>query len=80
MELNHPALIQLDTVSENCFFYISPMYEFSHSQGQEPTLAHQVDRCAVPKAANTALRGETVSEQLPAASAQAAAVLPQARC
>jgi len=32
MELNHPAQIQLDTVSENCFFYISPMYEFSHSQ------------------------------------------------
>ena len=33
MELNHPPQIQLDTVSENCFFYISPMYEFSHSQG-----------------------------------------------
>src|SRR5262249_17800926 len=26
LELNHPAQIQLDTVSENCFFYISPMY------------------------------------------------------
>src|SRR5262249_34908821 len=35
VELNHPAQIQLDTVSENCFFYISPMYEFSHSQGQK---------------------------------------------
>src|SRR5262249_816834 len=34
MELSHQAQIQLDSVSENCFFYISPMYEFSHSQGQ----------------------------------------------
>jgi hypothetical protein len=23
-----------DTLRENCIFYISPMYEFSHSQGQ----------------------------------------------
>jgi hypothetical protein len=33
MKLNHPAQIRLDTVLENCIFYISPMYEFSHSLG-----------------------------------------------
>jgi len=31
MKLNHPEQIQFDTVLENCFFYISSMYEFSHS-------------------------------------------------
>jgi hypothetical protein len=31
MKLNHPAQIRLDTVLKNCIFYISPMYEFSHS-------------------------------------------------
>jgi hypothetical protein len=35
MKLNHPAQIRLDTVLENCIFYISPMYEFSHSLGQK---------------------------------------------
>src|SRR5262249_15179093 len=79
-ESNLTAHASRDLELENCIFYILQMYEFSHNLGQEPTLAHQVDGCAVPKAANTALRGETVSEQLPAASAQAAAVLPQARC
>ena len=39
MKLNHPAQIRLDTVLENCIFYISPMYEFSHGLGQKPTLA-----------------------------------------
>src|SRR5262249_48355023 len=34
MELNHPTQIQLDTRVGELFFYISPMYEFSHSQGQ----------------------------------------------
>ena len=34
LELNHPTQIQLDTVSENCFFYISPMYEFSQPGSQ----------------------------------------------
>jgi len=31
MKLNHPEQIQFDTVLENCFFYVSSMYEFSHS-------------------------------------------------
>jgi hypothetical protein len=35
MKLNHPTQIRLDTVLENCAFYISTMYEFSHSLGKE---------------------------------------------
>ena len=35
MTLNHAAQIRLDTVFENCIFYISSMYEFLHSQGQK---------------------------------------------
>jgi hypothetical protein len=35
MKLNHPAQIRLDTVLENCIFYVLPMYEFSHSLGQK---------------------------------------------
>jgi hypothetical protein len=35
MKLNHPAQIRRDTVLENCIFYISPMYEFLYSQGQD---------------------------------------------
>src|SRR5262249_1095200 len=31
---NHAARMRPDAVLENCIFYISPMYEFSHSQGQ----------------------------------------------
>src|SRR5262249_7378516 len=33
MKLNLSAQIRLDTVSENCIFYISTTYEFSHGQG-----------------------------------------------
>ena len=36
-ELNRAALIWANTAPENCIFYISPMYEFSHSQGQQLT-------------------------------------------
>jgi len=34
MESNRAACTMLDTLSENCIFYISPMYEFSHRLGQ----------------------------------------------
>ena len=34
MKPNHPAHIRLNTVLENCIFYISTMYEFSHRVGQ----------------------------------------------
>ena len=34
-ELNHAAHIRFDAVLENRIFHISPMYEFSHSQGQK---------------------------------------------
>src|SRR5437899_8022448 len=33
MKLNHTAQIRLDTLLENCIFYISAMYEFSHDLG-----------------------------------------------
>ena len=35
-ESNHAASMRPDAVLENCIFYISPMYEFSHSQGHIP--------------------------------------------
>jgi len=38
MKINHLARIRLDTVLENCIFYISTMYEFSHNQDPEQTL------------------------------------------
>src|SRR5216110_1117802 len=34
MESNDAARAMFDTFLENCNFYISPMYEFLHSQGQ----------------------------------------------
>ena len=34
LRTDNAADIRLDAVSENCVFYISPMYEFSHSLGQ----------------------------------------------
>ena len=34
MESNDAAGAMLDTLLENCFFYISRLYEFLHSQGQ----------------------------------------------
>src|SRR5215469_4861264 len=37
MESNHTARMRLDALLENCFFYISPMYEFLHSQGHFQT-------------------------------------------
>jgi hypothetical protein len=33
MESNRAARTMFDTLSENCIFYISPMYEFSHRLG-----------------------------------------------
>src|SRR5215468_2774744 len=45
MKLNHSAQIRLDTVSENCIFYISTTYEFSHSQGPlSPSQCTRFDR------------------------------------
>ena len=37
MESNDAARAMFDVLLENCIFYISPMYEFSHSQGQQLT-------------------------------------------
>jgi hypothetical protein len=38
LRTDNAADIRLDAMSENCVFYISPMYEFSHSLGQNRTL------------------------------------------
>jgi hypothetical protein len=40
MKPNHPAQIRLNTVLENCIFYISTMYEFSHRVGQNAKNSH----------------------------------------
>jgi hypothetical protein len=37
MESNRTARTMFDTLPENCIFYISPMYEFSHGLGQSAT-------------------------------------------
>src|SRR6266516_4508775 len=37
-ESNHTAHARFDALLENCVFYISRMYEFLHSQGQNPLL------------------------------------------
>ena len=37
VKFTYSAQIRLDTVLENCIFYIASMYEFLHSQGQNQT-------------------------------------------
>ena len=37
---NHAGCAMLDTLLENCIFYISPMYEVLHSQGHKPSCCH----------------------------------------
>jgi hypothetical protein len=46
-ESKYSAYMLVDHELENCIFYISPMYEFSHNQGQtQPTRrAHSTARC-----------------------------------
>jgi hypothetical protein len=39
LRTDNAADIRLDAMSENCVFYISPMYEFSHSLDPTETLA-----------------------------------------
>ena len=34
MESNRTGHVEIDALLENCIFYISPMYEFSHSLGR----------------------------------------------
>ena len=46
LRTDNAADIRLDAMSENCVFYISPMYEFSHSLGPDSdigTLADHLD-------------------------------------
>jgi hypothetical protein len=38
LRTDNAADIRLDAMSENCVFYISPMYEFSHSLDPKRTL------------------------------------------
>ncbi len=39
MRTDNAADMRLGAALENCIFYISPMYEFLHSLGQERTSA-----------------------------------------
>jgi len=39
---------QVDDVLENCIFYISLMYEFSHSQGQTRSCGHVGSMSGLP--------------------------------
>src|SRR5262249_13947884 len=48
MKLSHPAKSRLYTVLENCIFYISPMYEFSHSQGHSRRFGGLCHTSALP--------------------------------
>jgi hypothetical protein len=40
VESNCAARTMFDTLSENCIFYISQLYEFSHRLGQNPKNSH----------------------------------------
>src|SRR5215475_12908346 len=48
MKLSHPAKSRLYTELENCIFYISPMYEFSHSQGHSRHFPIMASASALP--------------------------------
>ena len=51
MTTDNAADIRLDAMLENCIFYISPMYEFSHSLAHNPTASLAV-ACQLPPAAD----------------------------
>jgi hypothetical protein len=48
MESNDAARAMFDTLLENCIFYISPMYEFLHSQGHNRTFGDVGSMSALP--------------------------------
>ena len=52
MESNDAARAMFGTLLENCIFYISPMYEFLHSQGQERTSPVHLAMSALPPKAD----------------------------
>jgi hypothetical protein len=52
MESNHAARPMFGTLLENCIFYILPMYEFLHSQGQQRTYGHPQAVSALPPKAD----------------------------
>src|SRR5215813_4094385 len=47
-ESNRAVLIQFDGALENCVFYILPVYEFSHSQGQQRRISRVRNISASP--------------------------------
>jgi hypothetical protein len=49
LRTDNAADIRLDAMSENCVFYISLMYEFSHSLGQNRTLGNVRRESALPQ-------------------------------
>jgi hypothetical protein len=48
MRTDNAVDIRLDAMLENCIFYISPMYEFSHSLGHEETKEQRPDQVRFP--------------------------------
>ena len=51
MESNRAPRTMFDTLLENCIFYISQLYEFSHRLGQKRTPpVHQAMSALPPKA------------------------------
>jgi hypothetical protein len=80
MESNDAARAMFDTMLENCIFYISPMYEFLHSQGQTrtfgavgsmsalpPESGHQTKRFACPLCADFVAKVAEERSRLPLA-------------
>src|SRR5262249_52131715 len=51
-ESNRAVLIQFDGALENCIFYISPMYEFSHSHGHSRRFVNVANTSALPPTAD----------------------------
>jgi len=52
MESNRAARTMFDTLSENCIFYISQLYEFSHRLGQKQTSPSTQAMSALPPKAD----------------------------
>ena len=49
MRTDNAVDIRLDAMLENCIFYISSMYEFSHSLGQKQTESDHRIESATPR-------------------------------
>ncbi len=61
MRTDNAADMRLDAMLKNCIFYISPMYEFSHSLGQKRPKDEVRVESALPQTADIGRRGWQVS-------------------